>query len=343
MDAVGIERSPVLAIGESGATCALFAASYPERVERLILYTPWARTSREERTEALAQLDVERETWGSREMLEEFARRMNPQWADDPEYLHWFVWHHRLTSSPSSWADFTRMAVDLDVTHVLPAIRVPTLVVTKARRRAQAIEVARGIPDCEFLEVPGDGAAIMENDFVLEAIEAFLEGAPQQQIPDSVLVTVLFTDLVESTARAAELGDRAWRELLSRHHELVRRELARFRGNEIDTAGDGFFATFDGPARAIRAAQAIIRSVRDLGLQVRAGLHTGECELHDGKVAGIAVSLGARVSAAAEAGEVLVSQTVKDLVAGSGISFEDRGEHELKGVGAWRLYSVVDA
>jgi class 3 adenylate cyclase/pimeloyl-ACP methyl ester carboxylesterase len=341
MDSAGIERAPVLAIGESAATCALFAASYPDRVERLILYSPYARTSPEERRAALARLEQERSTYGSREMLEELGRALNPQWADDPEYLYWFVWHHRLTSSASTWANFTRMAVDLDVSDVLPAIRVPTLVVTKERRRAQAFEFAEAIPDCEFLVVPGEGAAIMENDFVLEAIDAFLEGAPRQEVPDSVLVTVLFTDLVGSTERAAALGDLAWRELLSRHHEIVRREIARFRGVEIDTAGDGFFATFDGPARAIRAAQSIVSGVRELGLDVRAGVHTGECELHEGKVAGIAVSAGARVTASAGPGEVLVSSTVKDLVAGSGISFDDRGAHELKGVpGEWRLYAV---
>jgi class 3 adenylate cyclase len=179
---------------------------------------------------------------------------------------------------------------------------------------------------------------------VVEAIDTFLAGALQQTIPESVLVTLLFTDLVGSTERAAELGDRAWRELLARHHEIVRRELARFRGVEVDTAGDGFFATFDGPARGIHAANAIVANVHELGLDVRAGLHTGECELHEGKVAGIAVSLGARVSAEAAPGEVLVSSTVKDLVAGSGIEFEDRGLRELKGVpGEWRLYAVDSA
>jgi class 3 adenylate cyclase/pimeloyl-ACP methyl ester carboxylesterase len=341
MDSLGIERSPVLAIGESAATSALFAASYPDRVERLILYMPYARTSPEERGAALAQLEQELSTYGSRGMLEELARELNPQWADDAEYLYWFVWHHRLTSSASTWANFTRMAVDLDVTDVLPAIRVPTMVLTKERRREQAFEVAKAIPDCEFLVVPGEGLAIMENDFVLDAIEAFLKGAPRQEVPDSVLATVLFTDLVGSTERAATLGDLAWRELLSRHHDIVRKELTRFRGVEIDTAGDGFFATFDGPARAIRAAQAIIGGVRELGLEIRAGVHTGECELHEGKIAGIAVSTGARVAAAAGPGEVLVSSTVKDLVAGSEIAFEERGTGELKGVpGEWMLFAV---
>jgi class 3 adenylate cyclase len=175
-------------------------------------------------------------------------------------------------------------------------------------------------------------------------IERFVAGEPMVDVPDTVLSTVLFTDIAGSTERAAELGDRAWRELLGRHHALVRRELARFRGEEKDTAGDGFFATFDGPARAIRCARAIVDGVRELGLGVRAGIHTGECEVHDGKVAGIAVVIGARVASAARGGEVLVSQTVKDLIAGSGIELEERGERELKGVpGTWRLYAVADA
>ena len=189
--------------------------------------------------------------------------------------------------------------------------------------------------------VPGVGAAFYENEFAVEAVEAFLDGEPQQAIPDTVLATVLFTDLVGSTALAARLGDRAWRDLRERHNELVRRELARYRGLEIDTAGDGFFASFDGPARAIACACAVVEQLRALELEVRAGIHTGECERAGAGLAGLAVSVGARVSAAAVAGEVLVSGTVKDLVAGSGLSFEDRGEHELKGVpGTWRLYAV---
>ena len=179
---------------------------------------------------------------------------------------------------------------------------------------------------------------------VPEEIARFASGEAPPEVPDSVLATVLFTDIVGSTERAAELGDRSWRELLERHHLLVRRELARYRGEEKDTAGDGFFATFDGPARAIRCAQAVIEGVRGLGLEIRAGVHTGECELHEGKVAGLAVVIGSRVAAAAEGGQVLVSQTVKDLVAGAGVQFEERGEHELKGVpGEWRLYAVLDA
>jgi class 3 adenylate cyclase/pimeloyl-ACP methyl ester carboxylesterase len=345
IDAEGVERVPLLAIADSAATSAVFAASYPDRVERLLLFNPIRRgVAPEDRDEALKQLNEERDMWGRREQLETMARESNPQWADDREFIESFVRHHRLTSSPGTWLEFRRMTIDLDVTDVLPAVRVPTLVMAKERSRTLVAEVAERIKDSQLVILPGEGLAIFENEFALEAIEAFLAGAPQQMIPDSVLVTLLFTDLVGSTERAAELGDRGWRELLSSHHEIVRRELARFRGVEIDTAGDGFFATFDGPARAIHAARAIVAGIEGLGLRARAGVHTGECELHDGKVAGIAVSTGARVSAAAASGEVLVSSTVKDLVAGSGIEFDDRGPHELKGVSAEvQLYAVLDA
>jgi class 3 adenylate cyclase len=343
LDALGIDRAALLGWAEAAATCAVFAAANPDRVERLVLYDPWVSTmvDERERDEALARIRDERRVWGRRDVLEDMARELNPQWADDEDYLTWFVWHHRLTSSPASWAEFRRMQIDLDVSDVLPAIRVPTLVISKERMRERSAEVAARIADAEHVVVPGIGRAMQENEFSVEAVESFLEGTPTRRIPDTVLATVLFTDLVGSTERAAELGDQAWRELLSRHHEIVRRELARFRGVEIDTAGDGFFASFDGPARAIHAADAIVDGVRVLGLEIRAGVHTGECELHDGKIAGIAVSMGARVAASAGPSEVLVSGTVKDLVAGSGIEFEDRGKHELKGVpGEWRLYAV---
>ena len=338
----GVDRAPLVAIGESSATAAVFAATYPERVERLVLFTPSRRGAEPvERAQQLAALDEERSRWGRRDHLEEFARFMNPQWAERHDYMEWFVRHHRLALSPGGWRDFRRMAIELDITDVLPAINVPTLVLSKERSRDVAEDVAARIDNCELVIVPGAGFAMHENDFPVEAIERFLEGTSQHVVPDSVLVTLLFTDLVGSTERAADIGDRAWRELLAQHHEVVRREVTRFRGVEMDTAGDGFFATFDGPARAIHAARAIVRVVRDLGLELRAGVHTGECELHDGKVAGIAVSTAARVSSAAAPGEVLVSGTVRDLVAGSGIEFEDRGTRELKGVpGEWRLFAV---
>jgi class 3 adenylate cyclase len=294
-----------------------------------------------EREEALASLPAQRDRWGRRDVLEQFAAQLNPQWASDPDYVDWFVWHHRLTSSPSSWVDFRRMQIDLDVGDALPAIRVPTLVLSKEQERPNSEQVASRIPGAEFVVVPGIGRAIHENQFAVEAVETFLEGSAARRIPDTVLATILFTDLVNSTQRAAELGDRDWRSLLERHHELVRMELARYRGVEIDTAGDGFFASFDGPARAISCAREIVERVPELGLEVRAGIHTGECERVGEKLAGLAVNVGARVSAAASPGEVLVSQTVKDLVAGSEIEFEDRGTRELKGVpGEWRLYAV---
>jgi class 3 adenylate cyclase len=345
MDDLGSERAAVVGMTEQAATCAVFAASYPDRVERLVLYNPWGRQVRDldERDRQLAQLRPDREKWGRRDFLEDMARRINPQWADDPKYVDWFVWHHRLTASPASWVEFRRMQIDLDITDVLPAIRIPTLVISKEFIRREGEAVAEAIPNCEFVVVPGRGGAMQETEHTAEAIETFLAGATQQRIPDTVLATVLFTDLVGSTERAVELGNRAWRELLEQHNATVRRELERYRGVELDTAGDGFFARFDGPARAIACAGAIMERVPELGLQVRAGIHTGECERVGEKIAGLAVNVGARVSVAAGPGEVLVSSTVKDLVAGSGIAFEDRGEHELKGVGTWRLYSVVDA
>ena len=343
LDDLQVERAALLGLAESAATCALLAASYPDRVGRLILYTPWKRgvSDERERDEELARIRSGQESWGRRDALEQFARDLNPQWAEDQEYLTWFVWHHRLTASPAAWVDFRRMNIELDIAAVLPTIRVPTLVIAKEFMRDSSEEVAAAIPGAEYVFVPGVGAAFFENEFAVEAVEAFLEGGPQQAIPDSVLATVLFTDLVGSTALAARLGDRAWRDLRERHNELVRRELARYRGLEIDTAGDGFFASFDGPARAIACACAVVEQLRALELDVRAGIHTGECERAGAGLAGLAVSVGARVSAAAVAGEVLVSGTVKDLVAGSGLAFEDRGEHELKGVpGTWRLYAV---
>jgi class 3 adenylate cyclase len=343
MDDLGSERAAVLGWAESAATCAVFGASYPDRVDRLILWLPRTRqvNGQTERERELLKLREARERWGRRDFLEALAADINPQWGDDPEYLEWFVWHHRLTASPATWVEFRRMQLDLDLTDVLPAIRVPTLVISKEYSRDEGERVAQAIRDCQFVVVPGRGGAMQENDYSAEAVEAFLAGTPQQQVPDTVLATVLFTDLVRSTERAAELGDRAWRDELERHNTVVRRELERFRGVELDTAGDGFLARFDGPVKAIYCARAIVGQVRSLGLELRAGIHTGECERAGEKLAGIAVNVGARVSAAAGPGEVLVSGTVKDLVAGSGIEFEERGMHELKGVpGEWRLYAV---
>jgi class 3 adenylate cyclase len=248
-------------------------------------------------------------------------------------------------------AAYWRMNMDLDVCDVLPSIRVPTLVMHRTGAARPDIRTGRylaeHIPGARLAELPGsDAYASLDSDRVLAELEGFftdiLEGKQWEADPDRVLATVLFTDIVDATARAVDLGDHAWRELVVKHHDTVRSQLGRFRGKEMDTAGDGFFATFDGPARGIQSACAIRESVRELGLLVRAGLHTGECERIDGKVGGIAVHIGARIAALADPGEVLVSSTVKDLVAGSGIEFEDRGEHQLKGISeAWHLFRVT--
>jgi class 3 adenylate cyclase len=260
----------------------------------------------------------------------------------------------RLSSSPGSVEALHRMNKEIDVRHVLPAVRVPTLVLRGSEDTVVPPELARyvasHIPSARLVEIPGIGHLALGEALhpVVEEIEGFLKevwdaGGWDEQEPERVLATVLFTDIVGSTAKAVQLGDRAWRELLERHHALIRRELVRFRGAELDVAGDGFFARFDGPARAVRCACAITKSVRDLGIDVRAGLHTGECEVMEGKVGGVAVHIGARVAKHAEPGEVLVSSTVKDLVAGSGLRFRDRGTADLKGVAEeWRLFAVAD-
>jgi class 3 adenylate cyclase len=260
----------------------------------------------------------------------------------------------RFGSSPGAIEALHRMNREIDIRHVLSAVRVPTLVLRGSEDTLVPPEVARyiasQIPAARIVEIPGAGHLALGGNsamLIADQVEQFLKevwdaGGWADTEPDRVLATVLFTDIVGSTENAARLGDRAWRELLERHHALIRRELVRFRGAELDVAGDGFFARFDGPARAIRCACSVSAAVRDLGIQIRAGLHTGECELVDGKVGGIAVHIGARVAKQAQPGEVLVSSTVKDLVAGSGLEFEDRGAADLKGVpGEWRLYAVV--
>jgi len=339
LDAVGSERAALFGGAQGGQLCALFAATYPERTAALILYNPHASPA--DVPPAPGSADEARERWGTRELAAELARAAYPSMAGDPAFLRWHADYLRFAASPGAAAEFFRMLHDTDISDVLPTIRVPTLVIYRARRRDAVLRVAELIPGARAVQVPGDDLAPWTGDEAPAEVERFLSGREEAPVPDSILTTVLFTDIVGSTERAAELGDRAWRDLLTRHHAAVRRELARFRGEELDTAGDGFFATFDGPARAIRCAQAIVANVGELGLDLRAGLHTGECELHDGKLAGIAVSVGSRVAAEAGPGEVLASSTVKDLVAGSGIEFEQLGARELKGVpGEWTLYVV---
>ena len=340
LDAVGSQRAALLGAVQGGQLCALFAATYPERTRALALYHPHASPADLPSTPPRSAEEARRR-WGTRELSDETARAILPSVAGDDELRRWFADYQRFAASPAAAAEFFRMLAETDISDVLPTIRVPTLVMHRARMKAAALRVSALIPGASVVQLPGDDTPIWTDDEVASQVERFLGGREETSVPDSVLTTVLFTDIVGSTERAAALGDRAWRDLLARHHAVVRRELARFRGQEIDTAGDGFFATFDGPARAIRCAQAIVAGVAQLGLDVRAALHTGECELHDGKLAGIAVNIGARVASEAGSGEVLVSSTVKDLVAGSGIRFEDRGIRALKGIpGRWRLYAA---
>jgi class 3 adenylate cyclase len=266
----------------------------------------------------------------------------------------------RASASPGSAAEFARTVVEADISDVLPAIRVPTLLLYRTLVRDSkhvaspeslavrhpeqlARQVADAIPNALVVGVGGRDMSPFVGDEIPTEVERFLNAPPTEPVPDRVLATILFTDIVGSTEAAASLGDRAWSELLAAHRAQVRRDLGRFRGVELDTAGDGFFASFDGPARGIACARAIVAAANDQGIQVRAGLHTGECEREATKLTGIAVHTGARIAALAQPGEVLVSRTVKDLVAGSGIEFQDRGDHELKGIpGEWRLYSVQD-
>jgi pimeloyl-ACP methyl ester carboxylesterase len=350
MDAVGSERAALFGYSEGGPMSCLFAATYPERTSALVLYGtyakrcepdedyPWVVTWDERRAYA-AQLERE---WGTEADL----GTMIPN--ADPIMRRWWAARARASASPGAARDLILMNSQIDARPVLPAISVPTLVLHRTGDLDSHLEegryLAERIPGARFVELSGEvHVPWIDGDQVVDEVEEFLTGTRPAREPDRVLATVLFTDIVGSSQRAAELGDRAWRELLGAHHAAVRRQLDRFQGREVDTAGDGFLATFDGPARAVRCGYAIRDAVGELGLEVRAGLHTGEVELADDKVTGIAVHTGARVAGLAAPGEVLVSGTVKDLVAGSGLQFEDRGEHELKGVGSWRLYSVVDA
>jgi class 3 adenylate cyclase len=335
----------------------LFAATYPERTAALVLRSafprrmwasdyPWGRTEAEYEAEVEHDLRI----FGPRDQALAAVRELGMQ--DDDEAAAYLTML-RYSSSPGSLEALHRMNRDIDVRHVLPAVRVPTLVLHGTADTVVPIEVGRyvaaHIPGAQFAEIQGAGhLALKRGAEIAPAIKRFLaevweSGGWQEEPADRILTTVLFTDIVGSTEKAVELGDRGWRELLVQHHALIRRQLARHRGIEVDTAGDGFFARFDGPARAIRCARAITESVRDLGLEVRAGLHTGECEVIDGAVGGIAVHIGARVAAQAGSGEVLVSSTVRDLVAGSGITFQDRGTAQLKGIpGELRLFLVED-
>jgi len=357
MDAAGSERAVLCGLGEGGPLCALFAATYPERTTALVLIHTGARMVRSPDLPWLpTRAEREREIaeavrgWADPEVVAERFAQGSPSATDEQRRA--FARVMRFSVSPGSAAAYLRMNLDVDIREVLPLIRVPTLVIQRTELTGldprNGRYLAEHIPRARLVELPGRDFApqLGDTDRLFAELEGFVlevvEGEGWEAEPDRVLATVLLTDIVGSTERAATLGDRAWRELLQKHHETVRSQLARFRGQEMDTAGDGFFATFDGPARAIRCALATRDGVRELDLDVRAGLHTGECELVDGKAGGIAVHIGARVAALAKPGEVLVSSTVKDLVAGSGIAFEDRGEHQLKGISEpWHLFTVV--
>jgi class 3 adenylate cyclase len=358
MDAAGSEHAALMGISEGGPMSILFAATYPERAWALVLYGTFAR-----------ELWAPDYPWGMHEAEYRSLLETMPTRASQPEHfderarsgcpngteeeLAALTRYLRIGGSVAAQVALARMNMGIDVRGVLRAIRVPTLVLHCTRDPWVSVEqgryLAEQIPGSSFVEldcnthIPAEAKVPM----IVDPVQPFLRRAWSSRIddaeePDRVLATVLFTDIVGSSDQAAMLGDRVWREKLEQHHELVRRQLLRYRGVEVDTAGDGFLASFDGPARAIRCASAITSGVRELGLDVRAGLHTGECELVDGKVAGIAVHTGARVASHARPGEVLVSSTVKDLVAGSEIEFEDRGLSELKGIpGKWRLFAVA--
>ena len=351
LDAVGSERAALFGHSEGGCMCTLFAATYPERVRALVLLAvyakrlqsddyPWAPTA--EAREADAR-EIEENGWSEID-LGFYA----PSKREDSGFERWLRGWLRNGASPRAAAALLRMNSRIDVREILPTISVPTLILHRVGDRDVKIEegryIAERIPGARFIELPGDEHVIAagEVDRLADEIEEFLTGERPAPEPDRVLTTVLFTDIVGSTDRAVALGDREWSELLERHHALVRAELERYRGREVDTAGDGFLATFDGPARAVRCACAIRDAVRTIGLDVRAGVHTGEVQLRGDSVAGIAVHTGARIAALGAAGEVLVSRTVTDLTSGSGVVFEPRGEHELKGVpGPWLVYAVA--
>jgi pimeloyl-ACP methyl ester carboxylesterase len=346
MDAVGMERAALMGVSEGGPLTALFAATYPERVDALVLYGSFARFASWLPTdEALTQfLDYVEQAWGTGGSLPLFA----PTCGNDPAFVRWWGRFERLGASPASASALMRMNSQIDISGIVPTIRVPTLVIHRTEDVTINVEggryLAEHIPGARYIELPGKDHILFVGDNageIADAIQEFLTGSRAPVPVDRVLATVLFTDIVGSTEKAAALGDSRWRNLLDKHHATIRSNLARFRGHEVKTTGDGILATFDGPARGVRCACAVAEEIRPLGIDVRAGLHTGECEMMGDDVGGIAVHIGARVASLAGAGEVLVSRTVKDLVAGSGLRFADRGSQTLKGVpGEWQIYAV---
>jgi class 3 adenylate cyclase len=353
MDAAGCEQAALVGISEGGPLTILFAATYPERASALVLWATFARAQQAADyplgldpavIEPFVEGQVER--WGTGKAIRFFIANM----PTDPETSAFVARYERSAATPNMVREILRLNCEIDVRGALSAVNAPTLVVHRSGDRAVPVECGRyladGIPGARFLELPGDwhlnGSERGEED-ALDAIQEFVTGRRYEPAidVDRVLKTVLFTDIVDSTARAAAEGDRRWHQLLDVHDAAIRQALVRFRGEEINTTGDGFLAAFDGPGRAINCAQTIATEAGTVGLEIRAGLHTGECELRGDDLAGIAVHIGARVASLAEPGEVLVTSTVRDLVSGSGIEFADRGHHALKGVpGEWQLLAV---
>jgi class 3 adenylate cyclase len=351
LDAAGSERAALFGISEGGPLSVLYAASFPERVSHLVLYGTYTRVTRAaDYPEGVSRRTMDRfleqigNEWGGPVALDLWA----PSKAHDEEFVSW--WAHLLRSgtSPRAADALIRMYYDIDVRPALPAVTAPAIVLNRAGDRVALPSwgraLAAGMPNARYVELEGADHLVFvgDTDAILGEVEEFVTGTRRERPPERILATVLFTDIVGSTERAAAVGDRDWRSLLERHDQLVRRQLDRFRGREIKQTGDGFLATFDGPARAVECAASIAEGVGQLGIEVRAGVHTGECELRNSDLAGMAVHIGARVGASARPGEVLVSSTVKDLVVGSGLEFEERGVTELKGVpGKWRLYALA--
>lgn len=346
MDATGMEQAALLGISEGAPLSVLFAATYPDRCRAMVLYGSFSRFSYWFANEAAlaAFFGYVEKAWGTGASIQRFA----PSRANDAVFQRWWGRNERLGASPAAVTALMHMNSQIDIREILPTVRTPTLVIHRSDDHAVDVEggrdLAARIPGARFAELPGNDHFFYVGDNageICDLIEEFLTGARSPDPVDRVLATVMFTDIVKSTETAATLGDLRWRDLLTAHNAVIRHNIERFRGREIKTTGDGFLATFDGPARGVRCACAIAQEVKQLGIEIRAGLHTGECELMDDDVGGIAVHVGARIMAHAGASEVIVSSTVKDLVAGSGLNFSDRGIHTLKGVpGDWRIFAV---
>ena len=348
MDAVGVERAAIMGVSEAGSLASLFAAIHPERCQALILYGAFARFSSWFPTEqALQQFyHYADTTWGTGASLSMFA----PSMAGNKAFQEWWGRFERQGATPAACIEIMRLNSEIDVSPILSSIHVPTLVIHRTDDVAVNVEGGRElaalIPSARYVELPGSDHIPFIGDNsgeIVDAIEEFLTGSRTPVTPDRVLATVLFTDIVGSTEKAATLGDRRWRDLLEEHDKVIRTELARFQGREVKSLGDGFLATFDGPARAIHCAKSIITALRSLGLQIRAGIHTGEVETAGDDIRGIAVHITSRVASFGGTDDIVVSRTIKDIVAGSGITFEDFGIHVLKGVpDDWQLYRVAD-